>query len=88
MGSDRVEKGKNSCISRLFVASLQETPGAALSEKWHLDLSPQLQPFPGLRGGRQPRVSQDAVLGDGFQVETGEGGVIEVAGGVLEDEQH
>ena len=84
LGSDRVETVKIYCHSLLFVASLQETPGAALPEKLHLDQSPQLQPFPGLRGGQQPRVSQDAVSGDGLQVGAGEGSVIDVAGCVLE----
>ena len=84
MGSIRVETVENPCHSRLFVASLQETPGAALPEKLHSDQSRQWQPLPGFRGGRQPSVSQDSVLGDGLQIGIGEGGVIDVAGGVHE----
>ena len=82
MGSDRVKTGEYLCNSRLCVASLQETPGAALLKKLHIDQSPQWQPLPRLRDERQPRASQDAVLGDGLQVGTVEWGAVDVAGGV------
>ena len=51
--SDRVKTVENPCHLPLFVASLQETPGAALPEKWLPDQSRQWQPFPRLREKRQ-----------------------------------